>query len=171
MISDEPRVLLRAERLNKDCRLGSKSEAAVSDLDIKIMQGEFVIVEGLRGIQKNAFFNLLGCLERPDSGKYFFDYEDIALANTKLLDELRRNKIGYLFRDFNLIPRMSAVQNLEVPLMGVSISRQEKKDKIKAALEKLELLELSEEKAGALSDFNKQMVSLARAIVNNPLKI
>lgn len=159
------------ENVSKRYRLGNELKEAVANLELRVMQGEFAIVEGLCGIQKNAFFNLIGCLERPDAGKYYYDYEDVALAGTALLDELRKHRIGYLFRDFNLIPRMSVAQNMEVTLAGASMSRREKTDRIKAALEKLDILELLEEKASSLPDYKKQLVSLARAIVNSPLMI
>lgn len=171
MILDDARVLIRTENMCKSCRLGNELAEAVKGLDLTIRQGEFVIIEGLKGSRKNAFFNVIGCLERPDTGKYYFDYEDIALAGADLLDSIRKNRIGYLFRDFNLINRLTAAENIEIPMHGLDITWQEKKDRRVEALKGLELEGFAAEKASNLSDFNKQLVSLARAVVNNPLMI
>lgn len=171
MILDESRVLIRTENLSKSYKLGNETKVAVQDVDIRILQGEFIIIEGLSGIQKNVFFNLMGCLERPTFGKYYFDYEDTALAANDMLDSIRKLKLGYLFRNFNLIARMTAAQNIEVPMCGLNISQNEKKDRLQRALKSFDIEAISEEKASNLSDFQKQMVSLARAVVNNPLMI
>ena len=171
MIHEKARVLIRTENMSKYYKLGAQLEEAVKSLDTRIMQGEYIMIQGLNGNQKNAFFNLLGCLEKPDAGKYFFDYEDIALAKADMLDRIRKSKIGYLFRDFKLINRFTVNQNIEVPLQGLNISRQEKKNRILKSLRDIGIEELAESKMNALTDFNKQMVSLARAIVNDPLMI
>lgn len=113
----------------------------------------------------------MGCLERPTAGKYYFDYEDIALAKTETLESIRKNKLGYLFRNFNLIAGMTAAQNIEIPMHGLNISQKEKKDRLQRALKSFDIEGIAEEKASRLSDFNRQLVSLARAVVNNPLMI
>ena len=171
MIFDEPRVLILTEDLSKTYKLGNEIEVAVSSLDIRIMQGESIIIRGLRGTQKKAVFNLLGCLESPTAGKYYFDYEDIAVADTNILDGIRKQKIGYLFRDFKLIDRITAAQNIEIPMYGLNISREEKKARLLKSLRSFGIETIAEEKAINLTDYQKQLVSLARAVVNNPLMI
>ncbi|MGE5679124.1 MAG: ATP-binding cassette domain-containing protein [Pseudomonadota bacterium] len=171
MIHEEARVLISTEKLHKYCEKGSSGEAAVKCLDMRIMQGEFVIVHGISGKQKNAFFGMFGCLERPDSGKYYFDYEDIGLAKDEMLDDIRRNKIGYLFRDFRLIERLNVRQNIEVPMYGLDISVGEKSERVSKALNYLGLQGLEKEKVTELTDLQKQQAALARAIVNDPLVI
>lgn len=171
MILDESRVLILTEKLYKSYKLGNEMKEAIGNLDARIMQGEFIIIKGLCGIQKNVFFNLIGCLERPTAGKYYFDYEDIALAKDEMLDNIRRNKIGYLFKDFNLINRLTAAQNIEVPMYGLSISQKEKKDRVMNSLRSFGIEAIAEENVNSLSGLNKQLVSLARAIINNPLMI
>lgn len=171
MIHVEARVLIRTESMSKYCKLGNRTGEAVRSLDTRIMQGEFVMIQGISGNQKNAFFNLLGCLERPEGGKYFFDYEDIALVKEEMLSEIRRSRIGYLFRDHRLINRLTVRQNIVVPMDGLSISRQEKENRIERSLKSIGIEGIEGEKVSALSDFDKQSVSLARAIVNNPLMI
>lgn len=171
MILDETKVLIKTEKLCKSYKLGNETKEAIKDVNIKIMQGEFVIIEGLSGIQKNIFINLFGCLEKPTAGKYYFDYEDIALAKADMLDYIRKNKLGYLFRDFMLIAGKTAAQNAEIPMHGLNISKQEKSDRLQRVFKSFEIEAVAEKKAGCLSDFQKQLVSLARAVVNNPLMI
>lgn len=171
MILDESRVLILTENLYKSYKLGNEIKEAVSSVNIRIVQGESIIIQGLSGIQKSVFFNLLGCLERPGSGKYYFDYEDIALAKDAVLDNIRRNKIGYLFRNFNLVNRLTAAENIEIPMGGLNISHKEKKSRVMNSLRRFDIEAIADEKAGALSGLNKQLVSLARAVINNPLMI
>lgn len=171
MIHDETRVLIKTEKLGKTYRLGNELKEAVKEADIRITQGEFVVINGLSGIQKNTFFNLIGCLERPTSGKYYFDYEDIALAKADVLDDIRKLKLGYLFRNFNLVGRMTTEQNVELPVHDLNIPQGEKRDRVLKALKRFGVEGLSGEKAQELPYYEKQMVALARAVVNNPLMI
>lgn len=171
MIQNEARVLIRTENLSKAYKLGSEMKHSVKELNIKIMQGEFVLIEGLSGIGKNVFVNLMGCLERPTSGKYYFDYEDIALAKESSLSNIRKLKLGYLFRNFNLISKFTAAQNIEVLLKDLNISQAEKGDRLKNALRRFDIESIGEKKVYELTDYQKQLVSLARAIVNSPLMI
>jgi putative ABC transport system ATP-binding protein len=171
MILDEAKVLIKTENLYKSYKVGNETKEAVKDANIRIMRGEFVVIEGLSGMPKNIFFNLLGCLDRPSAGKYYFDYDDTALAKADTLDRIRKNKLGYLFRDFMLVSGMTAAQNIEIPMHGLNISRKEKQERLQRALRSFGIEAISEEKAGFLSDMQKQLVSLARAVVNEPLMI
>lgn len=171
MIHDESRVLIKAERLCKTYKLGNNLKDAVTDVDLRIALGEFVVIEGLSGLQKNTFFNLMGCLEKPTSGKYYFDYEDIALAGTDILDDIRKLKLGYLFRNYNLIGRLTVLQNIEVPMHGLNISREEKNERLLKALRSFDIESISAQIAYSLTDYQKQLVALARAVVNSPLMI
>jgi putative ABC transport system ATP-binding protein len=171
MIHEETRILIRTEKMSKCYKLGSTTEEAVKCLDIRIMQGEFVMIQGLNGYRKNAFYSLLGCLERPNAGKYYFDYVDITLAKAEMLEDIRKNRIGYLFRDYRLVNRLSVYQNIELPMHGSDISHQEKMNRMEKSLGYMGIEEISQEKVSALSDFKKQLVSLGRAIVNDPLMI
>lgn len=171
MILDEARVLIKTEKLCKAYKLGNEMKEALKEADIRILQGELVIIEGLSGMQKNVFVNLMGCLEKPTEGKYYFDYEDIALAGTDIMDAVRKLKLGYLFRDFNLIGRLTAAENIKIPMQGLNISQAEKRDRLQKALRSFDLEAMAEKKVSLLTDYQKQLVSLARAVVNNPLMI
>ncbi len=171
MSLDESRVLIKTEKLCKSYKLGNETKEAVREADIRILQGELVLIEGLSGMQKNVFVNLMGCLERPTEGKYYFDYEDIALAKEDMMDAIRKLKLGYLFRDFNLIARLTAAENIEIPMQGLKLSQEEKRSRLQKALRSFDIEEIAEKKVSELTDYQKQLVSLARAIVNNPLMI
>lgn len=171
MMLKEGRVLIKTERLCKSYMLGKEQKVAIKDADIRIMQGEYIVVEGLRGIRKNIFFNLFGCLEPPTSGKYYFDYEDIGLADEGLLASIRKLKLGYLFRNFKLVPYLTAAENIEIPMYGLAISREEKKERLLGLMKGFGIEALADKKAGSLTDYQKQLVALARAMVNKPLMI
>lgn len=171
MIHDRTRILLRTEGLYKSCTTGNRTEEAVCGLDLSIRQGEYVVIRGISGTHKNTLFNLLGCLEKPDSGKYFFDYEDIALAEDEILNDIRRRKIGYLFRDFRLIDRLTVYQNVEVPMLGMDLSMVEKAERVVKALSDIGIESIANEKICNLSNYDRQLTALARATVNDPLII
>jgi putative ABC transport system ATP-binding protein len=135
------------------------------------MQGELVIIQGLSGVQKNVFINLIGCLEKPTEGRYYFDYEDISLAKEDMMDSIRKLKLGYLFRNFNLIGRLTAAENIEIPMHGLNITQEEKRDRLIKALRSFDIEAIADNKVSELTDYQKQLVSLSRAVVNNPLMI
>lgn len=171
MSHDGSRILIRTEKLCKSYRVGNELKDAVRDADLRIRQGEFIVIQGLYGLQKNVFFNLVGCLEKPTSGKYYFDYEDIALADNAAMDSFRKLKLGYLFRNYNLIGRLTVLQNIELPMQGLNISVEEKQDRLQRALKRFDIEGISGEAVYRLSDYQKQLVSLARAVINQPLLI
>jgi putative ABC transport system ATP-binding protein len=171
MMLKEGRVLIRTEKLCKACMLGSEQKAVIKDADIRIMQGEYIVAEGLRGAQRKVFFNLFGCIEPPTSGKYYFDYEDIALADERLLNSIRKLKLGYLFRNFKLVPYMTAAENIEIPMYGLAISQTEKRERLLESMKSLGIEELADKAAVGLTDYQKQLVALARAVINKPLMI
>lgn len=157
--------------LCKYCKQDGETLEVVRDVNIRVMQGEYVIIDGIKGRQKNSFFNLLGCLERPSKGKYIFDYDDISVAKNQVLDNIRKNKIGYLFRDFNLIGSKTVRENVEMPMLGLDISYSEKEKRTEAALEKAGIGSLADKKAMYLPEYEKQLTGLARALVNKPMMI
>jgi len=171
MIHDRTRILFRTEALYKSCVIGGRHEEAVCGLDLCIRQGEYVLLRGINGAQKKAFFNLLGCLERPDSGKYYFDYEDVALAGDEVLNTIRRNKIGYLFRDFRLIDRLTVRSNVEVPMLGMDMPFKQKNERVGKVLSEMGIESIADERVFSLSNYDRQLAALARAIVNSPLAI
>lgn len=171
MILDKTRVLIKTENLNMSYNYKNDVVQVLKDIDIRVLQGEFINIKGINGVEKNAFFNLMGCIERPTAGKLYFDYEDIGLASNEMLDSIRKYKLGYLFRNFNLISSMTVDENLTIPLHGLNISRDEKVGRLKQVLEQFDISDIAGERICNISNFKKQLVALARAVMNNPLMI
>ena len=171
MILDQSRILIKTQNLNKSFKYKNDVKEVLKDIDISVLQGEFVIIKGIKGIEKNTFFNLMGCIERPTAGKLYFDYEDIGLASGQILNSIRKHKLGYLFSNFNLISSMTVEQNLIIPLRGLSISRNEKVIRLERVLKKFGIEDIVRERIYNISSFKKQIVALARSIINNPLMI
>lgn len=171
MILDKSRVLIKTENLNNSYKYKNDFKEVLINISMRVIQGEFLIIKGIKGVEKKAFFNQMGCIERPASGKLYFDYEDIGLASNDILDSIRKYKIGYLFRNFNLISSMTVEENLNISLRGLNISGDEKNSKMEKVLKRFNITEIAKEKIYNISNFEKQIAALARAVINNPLMI
>ena len=123
---------------------------------------------GPSGSGKSTLMNIIGCLDKQTKGSFIFDGSDIMQANDKKLSEIRNKKIGFVFQNFNLLPRQSALENVELPLLYAGVGKKERRQRAKAALEKVGLAERMFFKPTQLSGGQKQRVAIARAIVNNP---
>ncbi|GIW21225.1 MAG: macrolide ABC transporter ATP-binding protein [Candidatus Sericytochromatia bacterium] len=159
--------LIKTEKLNKIYG-GSIPYHALHDIDFEVNSGEMIAIMGTSGSGKTTLMNIIGCLDRATSGNYFFkgkkisDYSDNELAN------IRNKEIGFVFQNFNLLPRYSALKNVELPMLYTSISRKERERKAIIALEKVGLADKLKNRPNELSGGQKQRVAIARAIVNNP---
>ena len=141
---------------------------ALRGINLQINENEFVAIMGPSGSGKSTLMNILGCLDTPSEGKYFFNSIDISLLDDNQLSAIRNKNIGFIFQSFNLLPRMSALHNVELPLMYAGV---EKSLRTKLALQSLEKVGLSDRinhKPAELSGGQRQRVSIARALVNNP---
>ena len=141
---------------------------ALRGINLQINENEFVAIMGPSGSGKSTLMNILGCLDTPSEGKYFFNSIDISLLDDNQLSAIRNKNIGFIFQSFNLLPRMSALHNVELPLMYAGV---EKSLRTKLALQSLEKVGLSDRinhNPAELSGGQRQRVSIARALVNNP---
>ncbi len=158
--------MIQTNNLSKTYRLGKVSVHAMIDVSICIQGGEFVAVMGPSGSGKSTLMNLLGCLDQPSSGSYHLENFDIKNLNQNQLAEVRNKRIGFVFQNFNLLPRASALENVELPLLYGRV----KNSQILAlkALDRVGLAKRSKHRPNELSGGERQRVAIARAIVNKP---
>jgi putative ABC transport system ATP-binding protein len=158
--------LIKLENVTKVYRMGEVEVYALNGVSVSIEQGEMLSIVGTSGSGKSTLLNVLGCLDRPTSGRYMLDGFDVSRLNDNKLAELRSRKFGFVFQDFNLLSRASALANVELPLIysGGGYKRQ----KAMEALERVGLSKRAKHKPTELSGGEQQRVAIARALVNNP---
>jgi putative ABC transport system ATP-binding protein len=158
--------MIRAENLFKTYLLGGQEVHALDDVSMVVEEGEMVAIRGPSGSGKSTMMNILGCLDRPDSGRYFLAGQDVSGMSKNALAEIRNRRIGFIFQNFNLLPRMSALENVELPLHYAG-----RRDAVQAAKDALAVVGLSDRshhEPSQLSGGQRQRVAVARALVTNP---
>jgi putative ABC transport system ATP-binding protein len=166
MITEEP--LIHAEHLIKTYGVGSEQLNALDDVSLDIRAAEFVAIMGASGSGKSTLLNILGCLDRPSSGSYLLAGRDVSHLSRSELAQVRNELLGFVFQSFNLLPRTSAVENVELPLMYAGVPRQQRRERARAALEQVGLGDRMQHKPSQLSGGQQQRVAIARALVNRP---
>lgn len=162
-----PIVSLRS--IKKEYRLGEVSFAALASITLDIFAGEFVAVVGSSGSGKSTLLHIIGCLDRPTSGTYLLEGEDVTRLSPDELAAIRNQKIGFVFQNFNLLPRATALENVELPLCyGPHSVYRERHKRSRAILEKVGLGDRLFHKPSQLSGGQQQRVAIARALVNHP---
>jgi putative ABC transport system ATP-binding protein len=161
--------MIRVEELTKRYTRGEGTIEALKRASFQIEPGEFVVVRGSSGSGKSTLLNLLGCLDRPTSGRYWLDGEDVALYRDKQLSRIRNAKIGFIFQSFNLLPRTTSLENVEIPMVYRDGHTDSKK--ALAALERVGLGARAKHFATELSGGEQQRVAVARALINDPALI
>jgi putative ABC transport system ATP-binding protein len=164
-------ALLKTEDLAKDYLLGSETVHALHGVSVEIMRGDFVAVTGPSGSGKSTFMNLLGCLDSPTSGRYILDGREVSRLTADDLAEVRNRKIGFVFQNFNLLPRTSAVENVELPLRYSGIPRSQRHERAREGLAAVGLEGRVHHHPSQLSGGQQQRVAIARALANHPVLI
>ena len=161
-------ALIETNDLWKTYQMGSEEIHALRGVSIQIEKGEYVAIMGPSGSGKSTLMNLIGCLDTPSKGSYLLNSKQVSQMNDDELARIRNEEIGFVFQTFNLLPRATALHNVELPLVYGGVSGKERNERARAALEKVELLDRQTHRPNQLSGGQRQRVAIARALVNNP---
>jgi putative ABC transport system ATP-binding protein len=161
-------VVIRTEALAKVYQMGAEEVHALRGIDVEIRKGEYVAIMGPSGSGKSTLMNLIGCLDSPSSGRYWLAGRLVSELDDDELAYIRNKEIGFVFQTFNLLPRATALHNVELPLIYNGTPAEERIERAKKALERVDLVPRMHHKPNELSGGQRQRVAIARALVNNP---
>ena len=161
-------ALIETRDLWKTYVMGSEEIHALRGVSIQIERGEYVAIMGPSGSGKSTLMNLIGCLDTPSKGSYLLNEKEVASMNDDELARIRNEEIGFVFQTFNLLPRATALHNVELPLIYGGVPSRERQERARQALEKVELTARAGHRPNELSGGQRQRVAIARALVNNP---
>lgn len=161
-------MLIEIKDLKKSYSLGKTDVPVIHGINLNIKENEYVAIMGPSGSGKSTLMNILGCLDTATSGHYYLNKVDVNTLSDDDLSIMRNKEIGFIFQSFNLLPRLNAIQNVELPLIYSGVTRQERREKALEALGKVDLSDRVNHKPTELSGGQRQRVAIARALVTNP---
>jgi putative ABC transport system ATP-binding protein len=160
--------MIRTENLTKTYQMGTTEVHALQGVSMEISRNEYVAIMGPSGSGKSTLMNLIGCLDTPTSGRYWLNGKLVSELNDDELARIRNKEIGFVFQTFNLLPRATALHNVELPLVYSGVSSKERMERARKSLDLVELSDRMNHKPSELSGGQRQRVAVARALVNNP---
>ena len=161
-------MIITVDNINKTYKNGSLELQVLKNISFKVDKGEFLAIMGSSGSGKSTMMNILGCLDNQYEGRYILDGIDISKSTGNELSEIRNKKIGFIFQSFNLLPRLTALENVELPLVYSSIPKEERHKRANELLEMVGLKDRTHHRPNELSGGQRQRVAIARALVNDP---
>ncbi len=161
-------VIVKCIDLKKTYILGEVKVEALRGINMEIKRGEMVAIQGPSGCGKTTLLNIIGSLDCPTSGKILLEGREISVANERELTEIRRKSVGFVFQFYNLLPVLTALENVELPMLIAGISKEKRNQRALDLLEKMALLDRKDHKPDELSGGERQRVAIARALANNP---
>ena len=165
-------TIIKIERLQREFKMGSETVRALKGVSFDIEEGEFVSIMGTSGSGKSTLLNILGCLDKPTAGDYFLDATSVSGLTRDELSTIRNRKIGFIFQSYNLLPRTSALENVELPLLyNHTVSSTDRRKRAIRALEQVGLSDRMDHTPSQLSGGQQQRVAIARALVNDPVML
>ena len=160
--------VVRLEQLRKVYRMGNQQTVALDTVDLTLARGEFVAVMGPSGSGKSTLMHLIGLLDRPTSGHYYFEGEDVDRLDADQLADLRSRRLGFVFQSYNLLPRTTAVENVELPMVYAGVPERERRRRALDALDVVGVADMADHVSNQMSGGQQQRVAIARALVNDP---